>query len=210
MPEGLLAARVRDSRRGIAVRDPWAQVGRPRPHSRRFRDTVLPGRGTRGMRGIGYALARWASDLVRWEPVCSSRAVRSSADGPNRRNELTSPPLGIPAAFARIPVGVAIITTSQPDGPLGLTGMVWAEAPDPPLLLTTLRRPGATRRWMLEQHRFGISLLSAAQSDLTWQFASETRSAVDRFAGGCLSEHQRRQRAGHSLPGAIAAAQRSA
>lgn len=89
----------------------------------------------------------------------------------------------IPATLKRIPIGVAIITTEKDGVQHGSTGMAWAEDPEPPMLLTTVRRTGTTRRLIVDQQRFGISLLAAAQSALTWQFADRTQPAAKRFAG---------------------------
>lgn len=92
----------------------------------------------------------------------------------------------VAVAIGRIPAGVAIITTVQDGRPHGATGMMWAESPDPPLALTTLRLTGTTRRLITAQATFGISLLTAQNADLTWQFARRAGSA-DRFAGVSVS-----------------------
>jgi flavin reductase (DIM6/NTAB) family NADH-FMN oxidoreductase RutF len=89
----------------------------------------------------------------------------------------------IAGAFQCIPIGVAVITTEQDQLPHGSTGMVWAETADPPLLLTTLRRTGTCRRLVADQQRFGANILSASQSELTWQFADQCRPSAERFAG---------------------------
>ena len=86
------------------------------------------------------------------------------------------------AAFARVPAGVAIVTTLQGEHPHGCTGMVWAEAPEPPLLLTTLSRSGTTSQLISARGAFGISLLSSAQAPLTWQFARQEHEPGERFA----------------------------
>ena len=90
------------------------------------------------------------------------------------------------AVLGKLPIGVAVITVATPGPPHGSTGMAWAEAADPPLLLTTLRRSGTTRRLIAEQRAFGVSLLSDSQSQLTWQFASKSGPAAGRFAGAAL------------------------
>jgi flavin reductase len=93
---------------------------------------------------------------------------------------------GTAAVFAELPIGVAVITVAAPGSPHGSTGMVWAEAADPPLLLTTLRRSGTTRRLVEEQRAFGVSLLSDPQSQLAWQFAGRSGPAAGRFEGAAL------------------------
>lgn len=85
------------------------------------------------------------------------------------------------AVLAKVPIGVAVITVATAGTPHGSTGMVWAEAADPPLLLTTLRRSGTTRRLVEEQGAFGVSLLSDPQSQLAWQFAGQSGPAAERF-----------------------------
>jgi flavin reductase (DIM6/NTAB) family NADH-FMN oxidoreductase RutF len=90
------------------------------------------------------------------------------------------------AMLANLPIGVAVITVATAGPPHGSTGMAWAEAADPPLLLTTLRRSGTTRRLVAEQRAFGVSLLSDSQSRLAWQFASKSGPAAERFAGAAL------------------------
>jgi len=95
-------------------------------------------------------------------------------------------PVDVAVAIGRIPAGVAVITTVQDGRPHGATGMMWAESPDPPLALTTLRRTGTTRRLITEQAVFGISLLTARNSHLTWQFAGRAGPG-GRFAGVSVS-----------------------
>jgi flavin reductase (DIM6/NTAB) family NADH-FMN oxidoreductase RutF len=95
-------------------------------------------------------------------------------------------PVDVAVAIGRIPAGVAIITTVQDGRPHGATGMMWAESPDPPLALTTLQRTGTTRRLIEAEAAFGISLLTARDKHLTWQFARRA-DAADRFAGVSVS-----------------------
>lgn len=95
-------------------------------------------------------------------------------------------PVDVAVAIGRIPSGVAIITTVQDGRPHGATGMMWAESPDPPLALTTLKLTGTTRRLIAAQATFGISLLTARSAHLTWQFARRAGPA-DRFAGVSVS-----------------------
>jgi flavin reductase (DIM6/NTAB) family NADH-FMN oxidoreductase RutF len=87
------------------------------------------------------------------------------------------------SAFARVPAAVAVITAGDLRAPHGSTGMAWAEAPEPPLLLTTLRRDGTARRLVEAAGYFGVSLLSGQQAGLTWQFADRRRAGHERFNG---------------------------
>lgn len=86
-------------------------------------------------------------------------------------------------AFRRVPAAVAVITVGDVQTPHGSTGMAWAEAPEPPLLLTTLRRDGTARQRVAAAGSFGVNLLSNTQADLTWQFADRRRTGRERFAG---------------------------
>jgi flavin reductase (DIM6/NTAB) family NADH-FMN oxidoreductase RutF len=111
----------------------------------------------------------------------SSLVAPSGVDG--RSGESVPASAVTEAVLAKLPIGVAVITVATAGPPHGSTGMAWAEAVDPPLLLTTLRRAGTTRRLVAEQRAFGISLLSDSQSQLAWQFASKSGPAGERFAG---------------------------
>lgn len=79
--------------------------------------------------------------------------------------------------FGRLAVAVAIITTLDGDRPHGCTGMAWAEHPDPPLLLTTLRREGSTLNLVRGTGRFGVSVLSEDQAPYVRQFAAAPHAA---------------------------------
>jgi flavin reductase (DIM6/NTAB) family NADH-FMN oxidoreductase RutF len=92
------------------------------------------------------------------------------------------------AAFARIATNVSVITVNNEEGPHGCTANVWAEAPDPPVVLITLRRTSATLARILAEGRFAVNVLEASQEGVARQFASRG----DRFAGIAfdLGEHR--------------------
>ncbi|HZD65478.1 MAG TPA: flavin reductase family protein [Acidimicrobiales bacterium] len=80
-------------------------------------------------------------------------------------------------ALARVATNVAVVTTR---GPRGCTANVWAEDPDPPVVLVTLRRGGDTHAAIADAGVFGVSLLSTDQVGLARRFAGPPER---RFAG---------------------------
>jgi flavin reductase (DIM6/NTAB) family NADH-FMN oxidoreductase RutF len=92
------------------------------------------------------------------------------------------------AAFARIATNVSVITVNNEGEPHGCTANVWAEAPDPPLVLITLRRTSTTLARILAEGRFAVNVLDVSQEGIARQFASRG----DRFAGIAfdLGEHR--------------------
>ena len=75
------------------------------------------------------------------------------------------------AAFRRYPTGVAIISATGPDGPVGLTASsVASVSADPPALsFSVLGSPSA--RAILEAPGFVVNLLGAGSADLARAFA---------------------------------------
>jgi flavin reductase (DIM6/NTAB) family NADH-FMN oxidoreductase RutF len=69
--------------------------------------------------------------------------------------------------------------TTFDDGPHGCTANAWAEEPDPPVLLVTLRRTGETLRRISSSRRFAVNLLGAGQDELARRFAARD---TNRFA----------------------------
>lgn len=75
---------------------------------------------------------------------------------------------------------VAVITVRAGESTLhGCTANAWAEAPSPPLILTTLRKGGRTRRLAEEAGGFAVNLLAADQTAIARRFSAPG----DRFAG---------------------------
>lgn len=104
-------------------------------------------------------------------------------------------PTTIRAAFGRLAIGVAVITTLDGGEPHGATGMAWAEHPAPPLVLTTLRRSGRTRQLVSACGAFGVNVLAARQAELVRQFAGSSREPTERMRDVPLVRGQR-----HGLP----------
>jgi flavin reductase (DIM6/NTAB) family NADH-FMN oxidoreductase RutF len=101
---------------------------------------------------------------------------------------MTPPTREAGAAFALIATNVSVITVNNEGEPHGCTANVWAEAPDPPLVLITLRRTSATLARIVAEGRFAVNVLAASQEGVARQFASRG----DRFAGIAfdLGEHR--------------------
>lgn len=87
------------------------------------------------------------------------------------------------ATFGRLAVAVSIITTLDGDRPHGCTGMAWAEHPDPPLVLTTLRRDGTTLEMVRASGVLGVNVLADTQQAYVRAFATRSREAGARFDG---------------------------
>lgn len=84
--------------------------------------------------------------------------------------------------FNRLAVAVSIVTTLDGDQPHGCTGMAWAEHPDPPLVLTTLRKDGKTLELVRATGAFGVNVLAGDQEPRVYSFAARSREPGDRFA----------------------------
>lgn len=82
-------------------------------------------------------------------------------------------------AFDLIATNVAVVTVADARGVHGCTANTWAEAPEPPVLLITLRHDSATRARIDACGRFAVNLLADDQVELAKRFAR----TGDRFAG---------------------------
>jgi flavin reductase (DIM6/NTAB) family NADH-FMN oxidoreductase RutF len=103
------------------------------------------------------------------------------------RNEADAADGQVRTGFGRLAVAVAVITALDDDQPHGCTGMAWAEHVEPPLLLTTLRRDGHTRKLVGMTRRFGVNVLSEAQAAYVRKFAARSPQPGARFAGVSFS-----------------------
>ncbi|WP_217249618.1 flavin reductase family protein [Streptomyces sp. AC602_WCS936] len=85
-------------------------------------------------------------------------------------------------AMAQLATGVAVITTTSPEGPVGCTAnAVLSLSTDPPSLLVSLASTGRTVRHARDRNCFAVNVLSWQQRDLMDRFAR--LPAVQRFAG---------------------------
>ncbi|MEU3255126.1 flavin reductase family protein [Streptomyces sp. NPDC006997] len=84
--------------------------------------------------------------------------------------------------MARLPTGVAVVTTEGPDGPVGCTvNAVMSLSLDPPSLLVSLAGRSRTLDQVLERGAFAVNVLPWSARHLVRQFATGT--AAQRFAG---------------------------
>lgn len=85
-------------------------------------------------------------------------------------------------AMARLPTGVAVVTTQGPEGPVGCTvNAVMSLSVRPPALLVSLASESRTLDQILESGCFAVNVLSWNARHLAQQFATGT--AAQRFAG---------------------------
>ncbi|MEU3572097.1 flavin reductase family protein [Kitasatospora sp. NPDC036755] len=85
-------------------------------------------------------------------------------------------------AIARLPTGVAVITASGAEGPVGCTvNAVMSLSLDPPSLLVSFGTGSRTLARVTEAGRFAVNVLSWEDRRLARQFATGT--AAQRFAG---------------------------
>jgi flavin reductase (DIM6/NTAB) family NADH-FMN oxidoreductase RutF len=82
----------------------------------------------------------------------------------------------------RWPTGVAVVTTAGPAGPVGCTVIALLSLSiEPPLLLVSLGEDSRTLEAIRRTDLFGVSLLAAAQGELSERFANCARE--ERFTG---------------------------
>ena len=87
--------------------------------------------------------------------------------------------------LGRFATGVAVVTTSDDEGPAGLTCQsLVALSLEPPLVSFAMTSTGASWARMRHSTHFAISVLSSDQADLARQFAT---SGIDKFAGVAVS-----------------------
>ncbi|NBE50595.1 flavin reductase family protein [Streptomyces boluensis] len=85
-------------------------------------------------------------------------------------------------AMARLPTGVAVVTATGPDGPVGCTvNAVMSLSLRPPSLLVSLGTGSRTLDRILSCGSFGVNVLPWSARQLAGQFAVGT--AAQRFAG---------------------------
>jgi len=81
--------------------------------------------------------------------------------------------------FGHFATGVAVVTTTGPDGPAGLTvNSVASVSLRPPLMLWCLRKESASLDVFASCANFAVNVLSAGQTDVARAFASRR---PDRF-----------------------------
>jgi flavin reductase (DIM6/NTAB) family NADH-FMN oxidoreductase RutF len=87
------------------------------------------------------------------------------------------------AVMGHFATGVAVVTATGPEGPVGMTAnAVCSLSLDPLLLLVCFDRGARTLRVVRDTERFGVNVLAAGQESLARRFASKLPEA-EKFAG---------------------------
>ncbi|MGH2946431.1 MAG: flavin reductase family protein [Solirubrobacteraceae bacterium] len=99
------------------------------------------------------------------------------------------PPDRFRSVMGHFATGVAVVTVSTPEGPVGMTAnAVCSLSLDPVLLLVCFDNDARTLPVVRETGRFGVNVLGAGQQDLARLFASK-RPEREKFAGVAHSVH---------------------
>ena len=87
------------------------------------------------------------------------------------------------AVMGHFATGVAVVTATGPEGPVGMTAnAVCSLSLDPLLLLVCFDHGARTLKVVRETERFGVNVLEAGQESLARRFASKLPEA-EKFAG---------------------------
>jgi len=127
--------------------------------------------------------------------------LRSFVPGPDRQRDLRD-------ALGRFATGVTVVTTSTPEGPVGITANSFASVSlDPPIVLWSIGRNSRRFAAFAECRHFAVHVLGAEQLDLGRRFARsgpafEGLDHTLNDAGvpvlpGCLSRFECARMAGH-------------
>lgn len=88
---------------------------------------------------------------------------------------------GFKLAMAQFATGVTIVTTEHEGMPYGMTVASFASLSlHPPLVLVCIEKTVKTHDAIAQSKRFGVSVLSKAQADVSGRFASKSD---DKFTG---------------------------
>ncbi|MCX4690680.1 flavin reductase family protein [Kitasatospora purpeofusca] len=95
-----------------------------------------------------------------------------------------TPQDGQRAAFAALPTGVTVLTTTTKRGPAGMTASaVSSLSLDPPLVLLCLTRQSQMLKRIHERQAFVINILPAGTEAIATAFAAPGTTPEHRFAG---------------------------
>lgn len=87
------------------------------------------------------------------------------------------------AVMGHFATGVAVVTATGPEGPVGMTAnAVTSLSLDPLLLLVCFANGARTLRVVRETERFGVNVLATGQEELSRRFATRLPEA-EKFAG---------------------------
>lgn len=127
--------------------------------------------------------------------------LRSFVPGPDRQRDLRD-------ALGRFATGVTVVTTTTPDGPVGITANSFASVSlDPPIVLWSIARHSKRFAAFAECRHFAVHVLGAEQLDLGRRFArsGEAFAGLDHALSdkgvplipGCLSRFECARMEGH-------------
>ncbi|HEX7191204.1 MAG TPA: flavin reductase family protein [Thermoanaerobaculia bacterium] len=84
-------------------------------------------------------------------------------------------------AMSHFPSGVTVVTTEQDGTPFGMTVAAFSSLSlHPPLVLVCIEKSVRTHEAIVTAGKFGVSILSDAQADVSNRFASRSE---DKFSG---------------------------
>ncbi len=127
--------------------------------------------------------------------------LRSFVPGPDRQREFRD-------ALGRFATGVTVVTTTTPDGPVGITANSFASVSlDPPIVLWSVARHSSRFAAFSQCEHFAVHVLAAEQLDLGRHFVRSGNAfeALDHEVNqhgvpllpGCLSRFECTRMAGH-------------
>ncbi len=88
------------------------------------------------------------------------------------------------AVMGHFATGVAVVTASGPEGPVGMTAnAVCSLSLDPLLALVCFDQGARTLRVVRDTERFGVNVLAAGQEALARRFASKALAEAEKFTG---------------------------
>jgi flavin reductase (DIM6/NTAB) family NADH-FMN oxidoreductase RutF len=127
--------------------------------------------------------------------------LRSFVPGPDRQREFRD-------ALGRFATGVTVVTTTTPEGPVGITANSFASVSlDPPIVLWSVARQSSRFAAFAGCEHFAVHVLGAEQLDLGRRFARsgdafdglefERNGEGIPLLGGCLSRFECTRIAAH-------------
>ena len=94
------------------------------------------------------------------------------------------------AVMGHFATGVAVVTATGPEGPVGMTAnAVCSLSLDPLLLLVCFADGARTLRVVRETERFGVNVLASDQEALARRFASKALAEAEKFSGVAHTIH---------------------
>jgi flavin reductase (DIM6/NTAB) family NADH-FMN oxidoreductase RutF len=95
------------------------------------------------------------------------------------------------SVIGHLPTGVAVVTATTEDGPVGMTAnAVCSLSLHPLLLLVCFVNSSRTLPLIREAGRYAVNVLSAGQDELSMRFASRTVAELEKFDGVAYSARE--------------------